>query len=209
VTFKDVPSPIDFRDSADARAWVERTVAARPWRPRFFDAFAAALNQHFDRPFSVLELGSGPGHLARHVLERCPVARYAAVDFSPAMHDLARAHLGPAAVRVSFVERDFRTADWTRDLAPVDAVITLQAAHEIRHKRRLPALLAQIHGLIGGGGLLLFCDHYAEPGTAKNSDLYLTREEQPETLVQAGFSAPRLLLDHGGMALYHAVPRPA
>jgi hypothetical protein len=62
MTFTDVPSPVDFRDIAEARAWVEHTVDSRPWRPQFFEAFAKALNHHFRRPLSVLELGSGPGH---------------------------------------------------------------------------------------------------------------------------------------------------
>jgi len=205
VTFTDVPSPVDFQDTAEARAWVEHTVASRPWRPRFFEAFAEALNQHFRRPLSVLELGSGPGHLGKHILERCQVATYAALDFSPVMHTLAREHLGSAAERVSFVLRDFRRADWSKDLAPADAVITMQSAHEVRHRQRLPALLAQIHALIRGGGLLLFCDHYVEADTPKNRELYLTKEELPVTLARADFHDVRLLLDWGGMALYRAV----
>jgi hypothetical protein len=36
----DVPSPIDFHDPVQARAWVEDTVKRRPYRPRFFAAFA-------------------------------------------------------------------------------------------------------------------------------------------------------------------------
>jgi SAM-dependent methyltransferase len=204
VTFTDVPSSVDFHDMAQARAWVEHTVASRPWRPQFFEAFAETLNHHFRWPISVLELGSGPGHLAKHILEHCPVTTYAALDFASAMHILAHEHLGSEADRVSFVLRDFRGADWSKDLAAVDAVVTLQAAHEVRHKQRLPALLARIHGLIRDGGLLLFCDHYAEFGTAKNPELYLTKEEQPIILSRAGFSDLGLLLDYGGMALYRA-----
>jgi hypothetical protein len=142
--------------------------------------------------------------LAKHILEHCPVTTYAALDFASAMHILAHEHLGSEADRVSFVLRDFRGADWSKDLAAVDAVVTLQAAHEVRHKQRLPALLARIHGLIRDGGLLLFCDHYAEFGTAKNPELYLTKEEQPIILSRAGFSDLGLLLDYGGMALYRA-----
>ena len=205
MTFADVPSPVDFRDIAEARAWVEHTVASRPWRPQFFEAFAMALNNHFRGPLSVLELGSGPGHLAKHILGRCQVTTYDALDFSPPMHTLAREHLGSAAEGVSLLLNDFRLADWSKDLAAVDAVITMQAAHEVRHKRRLPALLAQIHRLIRGGGLLLFCDHYAEAGAPKNPELYLTKEEQPVTLARAGFHDVRLLLDRGGMALYRAL----
>ena len=56
----DVPSPIDFHDPVQARAWVQDTIRRRPYRPRFFAAFASALNERFDKPLDILELGSGP-----------------------------------------------------------------------------------------------------------------------------------------------------
>ena len=93
TTAPDVPSPIDFSDPAQALAWVDATVAKRPWRQHFFTAFAHALNSLPDPSIRVLELGSGPGHLAKAILTACPrVTYYAAIDFSPAMHDLARTH---------------------------------------------------------------------------------------------------------------------
>lgn len=200
----DVPSPIDFHDMAQARKWVEKTVADRPWRPQFFQAFAAALNAAFDRPASVVEIGSGPGHLAREIVTNCRVSSYAAIDFSAAMHALAKESLGPAAARVTFLRRDFREPAWTAGLRDIDAALTLQAAHEMRHKRHVPALLRQMHDVLSPDGLLLFCDYYAEPGSAKNSDLYLSKEEQPAALAEAGFGRVERLLDLGGMALYRA-----
>jgi hypothetical protein len=51
----------------------------------------------------------------------------------------------------------------------------------------------------------LFCDHYAKAGSAKNAELFITRDEPPEALSRAGFSHVQLLLAHGGTALYRAV----
>jgi SAM-dependent methyltransferase len=147
-----------------------------------------------------LELGSGPGHLAAAILAACRVSHYTAVDFSPAMHELARQHIGPATDLVGFETRDFRLPEWPSGLGPVDAVVTMQAAHEVRHKDHLPALLAQLHGLVAPDGLLLFADHYA--GDGKNPALFPTREEQPIMLAKAGFSSVTPLLDQGGMTLY-------
>jgi hypothetical protein len=53
------------------------------------------------------------------------------------MHDLARERLGALAKKVEFVELDFRAADWPKGLGLFDCVITMQAAHETRHKRHL------------------------------------------------------------------------
>src|SRR3954470_9043425 len=96
----DLPIRVDFRDPATARTWIEETRIKRPYRPRFFAAFCAALAA---RPkLQILELGSGPGQLAREILTHCDVASYIALDFSPAMHAIAAEHLGELARRVTF-----------------------------------------------------------------------------------------------------------
>ena len=200
----DVPSPIDFHDPVQARAWVEDTVRRRPYRADFFAAFVAALNAKGSRAIDILELGSGPGHLAEQVLRHCAVRRYVALDFSAAMHDLARARLTPFLDRIDFVRRDFREPDWGAALGRFDVVVTMQAAHETRHRRHLPAFLQAAKQRLIAGGTLLYSDHYAEEGTDKNPSLMVTRDEQPVALGKAGFSDITLLLDKGGMALYSA-----
>ena len=111
---EDVPIRVDFRDGATARAWIEDTRIRRPYRPRFFAAFCAALAPR--RALRVLELGSGPGQLARELLVHCDVGTYVALDFSHAMHELAAEHLGDLAGRVTFVTRDFREPAWAERL---------------------------------------------------------------------------------------------
>lgn len=196
---EDVPITVDFRDPAHARQWADETPVRRPWRPSFFAAFCTALR---GSQLRILELGSGPGHLAREIVTRCDVAEYVALDFSGAMHDLARDHLGDLASRIAFVTRDFRAPDWTAGLSAFDAVVTLQAVHETRHKRRALPLLAQARTILGPAGQLLYCDHYFEAG--KKPGLMLDRAEQPEVLRAAGYAQVELLRDEGGMALYAA-----
>jgi cyclopropane fatty-acyl-phospholipid synthase-like methyltransferase len=201
---EDVPSPIDFHELAQAREWEAQTIIKRPWRPQFFAAFVTALNGRFDREFSVLELGSGPGHLAEPILRDCKVARYVALDFSQSMHHLARARLGPFLDKTEFLQRDFRSPDWAAGLTNFDAVVTMQAAHELRHKRRLPAFLSQVRSCLASGGLFLYCDHYAESASAERQDLFLSRPDQPLALREANFAEGRTLFDLGGMALLSA-----
>jgi SAM-dependent methyltransferase len=196
----DVPSPIDFHDLAQARAWEEHTVAKRPWRPQFFASFAQALQTRFSRPITVLELGSGPGHLAEHLLTHCAIDFYVALDFSSAMHQIARDRLSSFLDKVEFPVRDFRAADWGEGLRVFDAVVTLQAAHETRHVRHLPDLLTRARQRLAPGGLFLYCDHYL--GILTNADLYLPAAEQPKALMAAGFRDIQKRLDIGGMALF-------
>jgi len=195
----DVPTSVNFLDPAHARQWADETPRKRPWRPSFFAEFCTALRGPRLR---IVELGSGPGHLAREIVSRCDVAEYLALDFSDAMHELARAHLGELASRVTFLTRDFRAPDWTAGLPAVDAVVTMQAVHETRHKRHALPLLAQARTILRPGGQLLYCDHYFEDG--KSAGLLLDRADQPEVLRAAGYASVALLRDEGGMALYSA-----
>jgi SAM-dependent methyltransferase len=195
----DVPIQVDFRDPATARTWIEDTRVKRPYRPRFFAAFCAALAE---RPkLRVLELGSGPGQLAREIVGHCDVHRYVALDFSPAMHALAAEHLGERARRVTFVTRDFREPAWPSELGEFDAIVTMQAAHETRHKRHLVPLLARARTVLAPGGVLLYADHYLTPETRLPA-LVPARADQPIALERAGFVEVELVYEEGNMALW-------
>jgi SAM-dependent methyltransferase len=192
----DVPIRVDFRDAATARVWIEDTRVRRPYRPRFFAAFCAALP-----PGSrILELGSGPGHLAREIVSSCDVKSYTALDFSPAMHALAAEHLGDLAPRVTFVTRDFREPGWPDDLGAFDAIVTLQAAHETRHKRHLVPLLERARTRLVPGGMLLYADHYLTPETTLPA-LLPARDDQPLALERAGFIDVQVVYEESSMAL--------
>ncbi len=91
---EDVPSPIDLRTMEHAGEWERTAQEKRPSRPEFFEKFASEISGHKPLVVDVLELGSGPGFLADHVLGRLPHLSYVALDFSNAMHELARARLG-------------------------------------------------------------------------------------------------------------------
>jgi SAM-dependent methyltransferase len=196
---EDLPIRVDFRDPATARTWIEETRIKRPYRPRFFAAFCAALAS---RPtLRILELGSGPGQLAREILSQCDVQTYVALDFSPAMHAIAAEHLGELARSVTFVTRDFREPAWPSALGAFDAIVTLQAAHETRHKRHLVPLLERARTLLTPGGMLLYADHYLTPET-KLPALAPARADQPLALERAGYVDVQLRYEEGNMALW-------
>lgn len=195
----DVPIRVDFRDPATARTWIEETRIKRPYRPRFFAAFCAALASRPGR--RILELGSGPGQLAREILVHCDVDAYVALDFSPAMHAIAAEHLGELARRVSFATRDFREPAWPAGLGAFDAVVTLQAAHEARHKRHLVPLLERARTVLDPGGAVLYADHYLTPET-RFPALVAARADQPLALERAGFVDVELCHEEGNMALW-------
>ncbi len=198
---EDVPIRVDFRDPATARTWVEETRIKKPFRSNFFAAFCAALSP--SHQLRILELGSGPGQLAREILLHCDVRVYVALDWSQPMHAMAAQHLGELAGRVTFIVRDFREPTWPANLGVFDAVVTMQAAHETRHKRHVVPLFERARSLLVPGGQMLYSDGYLHPET-KLSALSFERAEQPRALECAGFVDVQLLHDEGNQALYCA-----
>jgi ubiquinone/menaquinone biosynthesis C-methylase UbiE len=135
MMISDVPSPIDLRLMSDASEWEATAMGKRPWRTEFFAKFANELAAMQPTAARVLELGSGPGFLASTVLSQVSDLRMTLLDFSEAMHALARQRLGAMIDRVEFLVRSFKDPQWFRGLDDFDAVITNQAVHEMRHKR--------------------------------------------------------------------------
>lgn len=200
----DVPSPIDLRSPIDAAEWERTAMEKRPWRQEFFDAFAEQIGLVADHA-DVLELGSGPGFLAAHILDKLPQSRLHLLDFSEAMHALAHARLVSHAGQVDFVVRSFREPSWHAGLGAYDCVITNQAVHELRHKRYAPELHRTVKSLLRRNGTYLVCDHYAGDDGMKNHELYMTIEEQRAALRDAGYLTVEQLLCKSGLVLHRAV----
>jgi len=200
----DVPSPIDLRNPKDAAEWESTAMEKRPWRPEFFDAFAEQIGLVAGHA-EVLELGSGPGFLAAHILGKLPQSRLHLLDFSDAMHALARARLGSRADLVHFIVRSFREPSWPAGLGTYDYVVTNQAVHELRHKRYALEFHRAVRSLLRPNGAYLVCDHYAGDDGMKNQELYMTVEEQRAALHDAGYVTVDQLLYKGGLVLHRAV----
>ena len=204
MTPLDVPSPIDLKDPQTAREWAAAALERRPARPVFFEAHAQVLRQRFGGPCRVLELASGPGFLAQHVLSALPHAQMLLLDNSLAMHELARERLGTLAARAEFVLRDMGQADALSELGPVDAVLTHQAVHELRHKRHALGLHQRVRALLSGQGVYVVCDHFCGPGGQPNDQLYMTVDEQAQALRDAGFAQVKLIHQEQGLVMHTA-----
>lgn len=200
----DVPSPIDLRLMQDAREWEQTVMAKRPWRKDFFACIGSEIAAAAPPVRRILELGSGPGFLAQHLLQSLGDVSYIMLDFSAAMHQLARDRLGALAEKVEFIERDFKQPSWHEGLGAFDCAVTLQAVHELRHKRYAAGLHARVRELLAPGGFYLVCDHYFGADGMQNDRLYMTPAEQRDALALAGFTSIRELLRKGGMTLYRA-----
>ena len=200
MTLAEVPSPIDFHDMRDALEW-ESTAMDRPFRLEMFDAITDQLATA--NISNALELGSGPGFLANHICNRNDRISLALLDFSTAMHELARARLWDHRERISFLEKDFKESNWAHDLDPFECVITNQAVHELRHKSHAAEFHKQVKGILAPGGIYLVCDHFYGADGMSNDQLYMTVEEHSACLTQAGFEN-EILLKKGSLVLFRS-----
>ena len=200
---EDVPSPIDFKQMPEAVEWEQSAMSKRPWRTEFFARFATEIATSPQKVRRVLEVGSGPGFLARHLLESSnDIDSYTLLDFSPAMHQLAQSRLSGFENRVRYIERDFKKDGWSGDLGSFDCIVTNQAVHELRHKRYAARLHSQMRPLLENDGLYLICDHFAGVGGQENQELYMSIEEQRDSLLAAGFTRVEEVLVKGGLVLH-------
>lgn len=200
----DVPSPIDLRKMDDAREWTDKAMERRPYREEFFQTIAQELGLLNSHGLTVLELGSGPGFLALRILETLHTVAYVALDFSSSMHVLAKDRLGALAGRVQFLELDFKGSDWSVGLPTLDAVVSVQAVHELRHKRHAPSLYRAVRSLLRTKGAFLMCDHFIGAGGVTDARLNMTPEEHEGALRAGGFVRVDEIKRKGSLVLFRA-----
>lgn len=188
----DVPSPFDLRNALVASTWTHDSDLKRPQRPevraRIAERVAAGrigelgANPGPGAP-RILELGCGPGYLAEAILDEVPFAAYTLLDFSLPFLAMARRRAGSFPY-TAFVLADFIEPTWTDGLGTFDVIVTMQAVHELRHKRRAPALYARARELLVPGGVLIVCD-----GAPLNDQpLGMKVAEQQVALASAGYA---------------------
>jgi len=200
----DVPYGNDWDSAEEAAAYAEAADRARPWRAQIREHIAARVAA-LTAPARVLELGSGPGLLAQSVIRRCPdLQSYTLLDFSEPMLALSRERLA-AAPAATFVRASFKSHDWPALVdGPFDCVLSMQAIHELRHKRHAARVYGQAHDLLTAGGLIIICDHTPLDDSGKSAALYMSQTEQQATLSTAGFVNVRVELCIDSLVVYAA-----
>jgi SAM-dependent methyltransferase len=191
----DVHSRIDLRNPHTARQWSYNADDVRPYRAEV----RACIADEIAGAVRILELGCGPGLLAETMLERAPFAAYTLLDFSRPMLAMARRRVGSYPY-TDFAFADFLDPSWIEGLGPFDAVVTMQAVHELRHKRRAAVLYEQAHGLLAPGGTIVVCDH----APVDDNPLNATTDEQHAALAAAGFSDITTAMTSGSLYVISA-----
>ena len=188
----------DVRSNAEARRWEARLNRDRPRRSRV----AAWIVSQIDSPPAgsprVVELACGAGFLAEALFQELPAARYCGFDQSPHLLDYARGRLaaeetGASTDRaVAFRCADLVNCDWENALfelgwaGQVDAVISMQALHDLGGLEQQTAVLTRSHSLLRAGGQLVYGDLLLDADDPHPSRF--TEGQHEEMLRAAGFA---------------------
>ena len=146
----------------------------------------------------VVELACGAGYLAEVLLRQLPTARYCGFDLSPHLLGYARRRLTACATpsgKPSEIElrcADLVRADWQEELmgmgwvGRVDAVISLQALHDLGGFPQQTSVLARARELLRPGGRLIYSDLLLDAEDPHPSRF--TAARHAEMLHAAGFT---------------------
>ena len=182
-----------FHDAAFVRGWADRFVPTPP-RLALFDLIL----QHLSTSSHVLELGLGPGYMARHILDRNDSISYEGLDFSEVFFDVARETIGEAMQRVTLTNSDLMDQSWPRSLArQPDAIISTWALHDLGGQQAIADVYARCHEVLPTGGVLLNGDFIKPEGTDWDYEPgRFAVARHLELLRQAGFAEPVMLAQY-------------
>jgi SAM-dependent methyltransferase len=191
----------EFHDAAFVQGWADRFVPTPP-RIALFDLI---LNRISTLPNPhVLELGLGPGYMARHILERNPAITYEGLDFSEVFFDVARKTIADLMPRVTLTKADLMDQSWPRSLSrQPGAIISTWALHDLGSQQAIADVYACCHEVLPTGGVILNGDFIKPDGTSWTYEPgRFEVGRHLELLGQAGFREPASLalyehnLDH-------------
>ena len=184
----------EFHDADFVQGWADRFVPSPP-RLALFDMILDQINQLPANDPNVLELGLGPGYMARHILQRHQTLRYEGLDFSAAFFEVAKRTLGELQARVTFTQADLMDQSWPTRLArPPHAIVSTWALHDLGSQRAVADVYARCFETLPKGGILVNGDFIKPDGTAWEYEpgrFAIARHLQ--LLRQAGFAAPTSL----------------
>lgn len=155
----------EFHDAEFVRGWADRFVPTEP-RLRLFDMILGEINALNLAEPHILELGVGPGYMARHILERHETATYEALDFSDVFFDIARETIGGALDRVTFTNADLLERSWPSTLSrQPDAIISTWALHDLGGRQPVADVYARCHETLPDHSVLVNGDFIKPDGT--------------------------------------------
>jgi len=155
----------EFHDADFVRGWANRFAPTKE-RVELFDMILDQISGPTMPNTHVVELGIGPGYMARHILERNPVVSYEGVDFSTAFFAIANETIGDLMHRVTLTRADLMDQNWPKKLSKTPgAIISTWALHDLGSQQAVGDVYARCYETLPKRGVLVNGDFIKPEGT--------------------------------------------
>jgi SAM-dependent methyltransferase len=183
-----------FHDAAFVQGWSDRFVPTAP-RIALFDLILEQIRKPGLPNAHVLELGLGPGYMARHILERDAGISYEGLDFSDVFFEVAQKTIGAYMPRVTLTKADLMDQNWPGRISrQPGAIISTWALHDLGSPGAVAEVYARCFETLPKGGLLVNGDFIKPEGTTWTYEPgRFETGKHLELLRKAGFTDPILL----------------
>jgi hypothetical protein len=184
----------EFHNADFVRGWSNRFVPTRE-RLELFDLVLAQISQPGMPNDHVVELGIGPGYMARHILGRNPAITYEGLDFSDVFFEIAKDTVGDLVHRVTLTKADLMDQKWPQTLSRVPgAIVSTWALHDLGSQQAVAEVYARCYETLPKGGALVNGDFIKPDGTDWEYEPgRFAIGRHLELLRNAGFSSPKSL----------------
>jgi len=126
-----------YDDAARVAAYDAKMEIMHPNRRKMAEIVGAMLPFPTEAEITLLDLGTGTGFLAAHLLEIFPRAQVIAVDGATAMVQQAQARLGDKSRQLTWKTCSFQELAKNGDLPELDAVVSSFALHHLSADEKL------------------------------------------------------------------------
>ncbi len=167
----------DWSSAEYAKRWAKGQDPKEAQRQEPFRLMTEVIPHPKDAAITILDLGSGPGALAKFLLGHFVNAKGVCHDGSDEMIKLGQTRLAELKNRVSHVQADFSHPGWSKKIGgSFEAVVSSIAIHNVRAYETIQSIYGEALLLLKPGGCFLNFDRM-KPNT----------EEQLKWLEAAGF----------------------
>jgi SAM-dependent methyltransferase len=169
----------------DWQRWLDRWEAQQgsymPDREERFQAMIDAIEALCGPAPHIADLGSGPGSLARRILQRLPQARVTAIDMDPVLLAIGRGALGDMGGRLHWLDADLRSRWSAQADGPVHAAVSTTALHWLQ-PNALAALYRHLGTVLAPGGVFINGDRMDFPAAEARlaAAMHAIRERRPQ-----------------------------
>ena len=180
----------NFHDEIFSEKWASE-FSPSPEKMDLFETIVEYIKSEQRNSIDILELGIGPGYLAKFLLENFENISYEGLDFSEPMLKIASRRNIENKDRIVFTQVDLTEDNWTDKLkTKPEIVVSTWALHDLLAKENISNVYINAYKLLPINGILINGDFVKPVGSKFEYEAgRITIEEHLELLKLAGFNS--------------------